>query len=310
MTVINIEITYGDIMILSKLFHLDEMALLKTSIIGDTDSEDEYAFDKNDKKMLSTKNIERTKTMFRNSKYDFSFYYIPNSGIYEGDTQYGQCTYTNLIELVPNISEDDAKSVFIDNTNAITLVFTGNHAMESDRIPLTGWIQAHRAIHALAFPQKNMPKKLDLWERVMKPDILSLLQCYDITDSDGGQSYHFDKYGGIVGENGYYDENQFPDEFIESIVATIGTMLSSKKNKISRNAEFFMECGAQQILRNHISLENRLHSELSIWGHSDNYLLKLKSEDIVDNALRRLEKRWDKMFDTILKHSVGKVFLM
>jgi hypothetical protein len=295
---------------LSKLVLLDEMALLKTSIIGDTDSEDKPAFDKNDKKMLSDKNIERTKNMFRNSKYDFAFYYIPNSGISEDDIQYGPCTYTNLLELVPNISEDDAKSVFIDNTNVITLVFTGNHASESDRIPLTGWIQAHRAIHALAFPQKYMPKKLDMWERIMKPDILSLLQCYEIIESDDGRAHHFDKYGSIVGENGHYDEIKFRDEFVGFIVATIGTMLSSKQNKISRNAEFLMECGAQYILKNHTSLDNRLPSELNIWGYSGEYLLKLKSEDIVDKELRRLEKRWDKMFDTILKHSVGKVFVM
>jgi hypothetical protein len=291
------------------LFFLDEMALMKTSIIGDTDGADEYAFDRNDKKMLSKKNIERTTNMFKNSKYDFAFYYIPNSGISESDVQYGSCeSYTDLIKIIPNISEDDAKSVFNDTANVIALVFTGNHA--SDRIPLTGWIQAHRAIHSIAFPQKHMPQKLDLWERVMRRDILSLLQCYEITESDGSILHHFDKYGGIVREDGEYDENEHPSEFIEYMVSAIGTMTSSKQNKIPRNSEFFMECGAQYILRNHISLENRMPKEMTIFGHWDVYNVRLKSDDYIDKSLRRLEARWDKMFDTMLKHAVGKVFSM
>lgn len=286
---------------------IKEMSLKKTATIGDFDEDDNIYFDSKDKKMLSTKNIGKTIDLFKNSNYDFVFYYFPKGKLSAENQQYGVCQSTNtLITVMPGIGQENAETIMQNDKSAITLIFAGN--LSSDKHPLTGWIQAHRAIHSIAFSKDYT---LDLWNRVMQRDLISLLTCYNCFDMETNELVTLDKHGNmLVPQTDEIDSIPYDSDFVEWMVNSIGSMLSSKQHKLfDRPSEFFMECGAQYIIQNKITLENRLPKTLTIRGYLDSYRCKL-NEDKVEAKLKQLEKRWNKMFDTLLKHSVGKVFLM
>ena len=240
--------------------NIKEMSLKKTAVIGNFDDTDNIYFDSKDKKMLSAKNMEKTIDLFKNSNYDFVFYYFPKGKPSAENQQYGVCQSTNtLMNVMPGIGQENAEIIMQNDKSVITLVFAGN--LSSDKHPFTGWIQAHRAIHSIAFSKDYT---LDLWNRVMQRDLISLLTCYNCFDKETNEPINLDKYGNILlPEIDEIDSIHYGSDFVEWMVNSIGSMLSSKQHKLfDRPSEFFMECGAQYIIQNKITLENRLPKTL------------------------------------------------
>lgn len=267
-------------------------------------------FDKNDSKLLNNpKNMEKLYSVFSKSKYDFVFHYIENSGISGENREYGKVSKEETKALLPNVSQEFIDEIFSDTSGAITVIQTSNKA--EDKIPLTPWTQAHRTMHTIARQSDDILARYDFRDMVTR--FYYKVYGQPIRRKDGAEfkNNEYFMYLHSVDEDDDYGY-QLPFDTIDNIqglfINSVGTMLSSRQGNIpwDRPGEFVFECGAQYILSNKLTFENRLEKTLHLGG----YDFKLLGDDIVERELNIIKQRMESMYKKVLDDSVGKVFIM
>lgn len=288
---------------------IKEMALMRTSKHGTFDGTGDE-FDKNDAKLLTNpKNMEKLYSVFAKSKYDFVFHYIENSGISDDDREYGKVTKGEAKNILKNINSTIIDEIFSDTTGSITVIHTSNNA--EDKIPLTPWTQAHRTLHTLARQSTDIIERYDF--RDMVTQFYYNVYGQPVRRDDGAKFKNNEYFMFLTSEDEDDDYGyQLPPDTIDNIqgmfINSVGTMLSSRQGKIpwDRPGEFIFECGAQYILSNQLTLENRLAKTL----HCGEYDFELLGNDIVERELNIIKRRMETMYKKVLDDSVGKVFIM
>lgn len=287
---------------------IKEMALLRTSKHGIFDGTGDE-FDKNDAKLLTNpKNMEKLYSVFAKSKYDFVFHYIENSGILARNREYGNVTKEETTRILPNVSLEVIDDIFSDTSGAITVIHTNNHSTE--RMPLTAWVHAHRTFHTIDSTSDDIIGVFE--QRDMITNFYHKVYSQPVRLTDGAKFTNDKYFTFLTSVEDHTDTDELPSYTLDNIQGlfsnSVGTMLSSRQGKIpyDRHGEFIFECGAQYILSNKLTFENRLEKTLHLGG----YDFDLLGDHIVERELNIIKQRMETMYKKVLDNSVGKVFIM
>jgi hypothetical protein len=286
---------------------MQEMALLRTTKTGTFDGTGNE-FDKNDAKLLTNpKNMEKLYSVFSKSKYDFVFHYIENSGISDRNREYGKVSKAETKALLPNVSQELIDEIFSDTSGAITVIHTSNQS--SEKMPLTPWVHAHRVFHTIDSTSADIIGVFE--QRDMITNFYSKVYSQPVR-RDGTKFTNDEHFIFLTSVEDHTVVDQLPYDTLDYIQGlfsnSVGTMLSSRQGKIPHefHGEFVFECGAQYILSNKLTFENRLDKTL----HCGEYDFKLLGDDIVERELNIIKQRMESMYKKVLDDSVGKVFIM
>ena len=201
--------------------------------------------------------------------------------------------------------------------DAITILFNGNYG--DQKVPMTGWIMAHRISHAVSriagfggggrVTKYQIPEFADfikeinyMFREIVKP-YRGTERMQNVNPWSTGVEY-------------YSPEKVDTRKQYLNIAQQIGTFKSARENKISRITEFYHELFAQYLITGSIKF-NTLPRSLVIrrreWGHEDRIYLQQDAEDWLEEVNEFLESEAYKIgskIQKVLDTMVGKTFLM
>ena len=201
--------------------------------------------------------------------------------------------------------------------DAITILFNGNYG--DQKVPMTGWIMAHRISHAVSriagfggsgrITKYQIPEFADfikeinyMFREIVKP-YRGTERMQNVNPWSTGVEY-------------YSPEKVDTRKQYLNIAQQIGTFKSARENKISRITEFYHELFAQYLITGSIKF-NTLPRSLVIrrreWGHEDRIYLQQDAEDWLEEVNEFLESEAYKIgskIQKVLDTMVGKTFLM
>lgn len=246
-------------------------------------------------------NYTKTVKFFENTPYNFRLFFNNNPRL----RKYRE-TGPMDPESIKEIFGKDAEQILQNSQNAITVVFIGNYG--SDQVMMTPWIMAHRFGHAIqaglrkAYGTTNPSDPWSKAETYFFRFINQVLEEYYGKATSGGNYYSAVKW------------NMTPE--YNALFNAIGTQRSSRENQIKRPYEFFYEMFAQYLKDGSVTL-NPLPSNLGYghkaWGRPTKYMNikpdyrdEMSREQISDEVANNLSR----LFDTVLRNSVGKIYVM
>lgn len=186
--------------------------------------------------------------------------------------------------------------------DAINILYTGNFGVE--KVPMTGWIMAHRFGHAIEASQRMYKvytkEKLDnLWEEFER-------KVYMILRGYASNVYHVK-----TSQNKFYEEYEKINLCL--IANNLGTMKSAINKEIKRPHEFIYEIFAQFLVTGKIKFNKlgTLERQRKSFGNKT-YLYVKNNEALekLNNALENFAYALETMAEGIIDNAVGKIFLM
>ncbi len=206
-----------------------------------------------------------------------------------------------------------------NNDEGITILFNGNYGV--DKVPLTGWMMAHRVSHAVQRPDwggrrgRRMPE-YENFIRSVNNMFQEIVQPYNI-DSNREIS-RFKPW--TINENwrDAWDRSRDRIEIAQKtyihIANQIGTMKSARDNRINRIGEFYHELFAQYLLTGKITfndLPRSLVTKRGSWGHEDRtYARDEVWLEQTNKFLQASAKEIEDRIEDVLEGMVGNVYLM
>jgi hypothetical protein len=199
--------------------------------------------------------------------------------------------------------------------DGITLLFNGNYGV--DKVPLTGWMMAHRLSHAVQRPEwsgrrtRRMPE-YENFVRSVNNMFREIVRPY-------GAGEKLSKYEPWPLEENVWDqygrgERMKAERTYAYIANQIGTMKSARDNRIDRIGEFYHELIAQYLLTGKITfndLPRSLVTKRGSWGHEDR--TSARDEVWLEQANQFLQASASEIGDRIedvLEGMVGNAYLM
>jgi hypothetical protein len=270
------------------------------------DFEKKGQFNPVDRKLI-THPVTQTKAIkfLENTPYNFRLFFNNSPGLRKFK-EYGAI---NPNEVKNIFSKEQADLIVNRHENAITIVFIGN---TGDRaVMMTPWVMAHRFGHAITASNRNnygtsRGNIADPWNKA--------------------ESYFFNYINKILKD--YYNksaEHRYTNTAVNwnlqqeygAFFNAIGTQRSSRTGQIKRPYEFMYELFAQYLKDGRITL-NPLPVSLDYgrkaWGRTTKFM-RLNPELQNDELLRgeaslELSNVLSNLFDSVLRASVGKIYIM
>lgn len=248
--------------------------------------------------------VNKTKTIkfFEKTPYNFRLFFNDSPGL----RNYRE-SGAKSPEQIKEIFGKDADQILANSETAITIVFIGNYGDQA--VMMTPWIMAHRFGHAITATNRRSPGisggNIDPWSKV---------------------EMYFFKYINSILEK-YYKKSS-PNDYrtdvnwklqpeYNALFNALGTQRSSREGQIKRPYEFLYELFAQYLKDGYVTL-NPLPPSVDYgrkaWGRSTKYM-GLSSEVRQDDLYRQqvseeLANNLTNMFNSVLKNSVGKIYVM
>jgi hypothetical protein len=249
------------------------------------DAKQKYGYRKDDIGILTSPvAVQKIKNQWLKTNHKFDFYFLRSP---EGRkvVNVGEVGHDYLVKTL-KLKEEDFPAEF----DTITVIFTNNFAAE--RIPMTGWMIAHRLGHALTKTRGGQPnlqfnRKAD---SVMKEIGNLMVMAYGLQNYDKESSR----------------------KYLLQVLNSIGTFASARKNLIDRPFEFFHELFAQHLLEGQIRFNpfpDRVVNRYN-WGNPDHRLSSSAGRREADERLIGVAKELDGFFDTFLDECMGRIYVM
>jgi hypothetical protein len=298
------------------------------------------SFRKKDRKLLmNPKAVEKIKRQWEKTPFDFDIYLLQIAALNKPEyREYGLVKPGTDVSLairlgLAGMSMEDYERWAEDKTggekgkfvmdlpavpnsdDGITILFNGNYGV--DKIPLTGWMMAHRLSHAVQRPEwsgrrtRRMPEYENfirsvnnMFREIVRPygagEKLSRYEPWPLEENV------WDRYG--------RGERMTAERTYAYIANQIGTMKSARDNRIDRIGEFYHELIAQYLLTGKITfndLPRSLVTKRGSWGHEDR--TSARDEVWLEQANQFLQASASEIGDRIedvLEGMVGNVYLM
>ena len=279
-------------------FYLNEMPITGFNKIGNWQGNSKkYGYDKSDLKLLNNeKYIEKIINKWSKTNHNFALYFVRNPSAYK---------YIEIGEVSADWVKENLSIDIQPNPEAINIIFTNNQG--ANKIPLTSWMIAHRASHAIFrgfFGYNNMPAA-NFYDSFAKFRVFCIQTFTEMLNETLHLAYHIN----IENIRIMYPALRF---HYLALAYAIGTMKSTNKlKKLNNHYEFFHELFAQYINNNKITF-NPLPKTLII-----NKRKKLKSDlddseldDLNQNLLGQYALQLTANFDLVLHKAHGRIFVM
>lgn len=231
--------------------------------------------------------IEKIKKQWQKTPYPFDIFVVntPQAKKYMEIGEVEKEFVYNSLGLQPEEFQPDP--------DHITIIFTNN--VGAEKIPLTGWIMAHRFGHALSASRGSVIG--DDWQAFLKhlEEIINsiLSSVYDINP------YH-------LGKNFFIIAKYF--------VQDIGTMKSARDNKIRNFYEFGYELLAQYLITGKITLnalpDEIIREKLPFGRKITAKAIPGRIEQVGVDELEEYSLELQNFLDEILGAAIGKIFIM
>jgi hypothetical protein len=253
------------------------------------------SFNSQDKKLLSNpKAIQKIRRQWEKTEYTFDIYLLNVPQLNKSELR----EVGEVSDSFAKIFEETTGQPLPNDPSAITILFNGNYGAE--KVPMTGWIMAHRFGHAV---RRNSSQ----WQEYVN-SMLVLTRDYI--------SNVYEKTLRLI--SGSYDRNlniDFKQEKMWALIfSQIGSFKSARDGKINRYYEFFYEIFAQYLITGSVEFRP-LTKEIAIeklpFGNKrmaravDDELLGMWNRDMYIYS-SDIESR----IINILENCVGKTFLM
>ena len=196
--------------------------------------------------------------------------------------------------------------------DGITLLFNGNYGV--DKVPLTGWMMAHRLSHAVQRPDfvRGKTRRMPEYENFVR----SVNNMFREIVRPYGAGEKLSKYEPWPLERRWpgHGDRMNSERTYAYIANQIGTMKSARDNRIDRIGEFYHELIAQYIITGKITfndLPRSLVTKRGSWGHEDRTYASDK--DWLEQANQHLQASASEIGDRIedvLEGMVGNAYLM
>jgi hypothetical protein len=254
---------------------------INVNLVGDNK---EGSFRKDDL-TLATSGKARAKTekIWHTSKVDLDLYMINDPDMDAVDREL--FAVDDAIHKTEELSKAQlAKLKIKPNPKAITLILTLNEG--SGRLPLTGWMIAHRLYHAISIPA--MTKKYQ-YPKLNKVVV-------------GTQNYEFIDVVKKMCQNVYDTTKtlQDMDAGVIDDIAHIGTTKAAREGKLSALTEIIPEAFAQYLLTGKVKLNPM--PEVSSRGQKANPEKLAELNDYIF----KMQSVMMHEFDVLIKHAKGK----
>jgi len=268
--------------------------------IGDFDKGHSFR-DKRDRDLVKNPvAIEKVKNFFKNSDYDFDFYFVNKKNVRQY-AERGEVS-SDFIEDELGIPLESLKDGKI-NDNNITVFFVGNSAAE--KVPLTPWTIAHRLGHAFGARGGNnyAYKAMTDWLDGQFTEILAL---YNVTPRLSKYSNYYS-----ITTN---DEAIRLEKFNKSkakLYNAIGTMRSARLGQIKRYAEFYHELFAQYLNTGGVKfnrLPNHIVTGTAAYGRKET--ASTSKADEVNETLEMMERDFQYYAGDALSYASGRIYVM
>jgi len=274
--------------------------------VGDWSKNSSYR--EQDRKLLTNpKAVAKITAQWEKTPVNFNMYFV-NSPEARKHTEVGMVTQEWLQKEMPNTFPLlDIKS------DAVNILFTNNSGAE--RVPMTGWIIAHRFGHAVsryAYGQGGYPSS-----QFGRGG--SQRQIYDFTQAREEilrttAMFFKDAYGmrNAAERESDYETLRSQDRMMVAFYHSIGTMRSARNGQIRNEFEFTLELLAQYMLTGRIKF-NPLPKMITSpagrkWyagfkGNEHDY-------DYYNTGLETLAETLEEIFLNLLHSCVGRIFVM
>src|SRR6478752_2237420 len=204
--------------------------------VGDWSKNSSFRHEQDRKLLTSEKAIKKITQQWAKVNEDFNVYLV-NSPEANRHTEVGEVTPAWLADNMPKTLP------FLDiKDNAINLIFTNNKGAE--RVPMTGWIMAHRFGHAVSRFGYSSGGRMTRQIYAFQEARDALLQASSTALTAYG-------YGGVPTSDRGHDSYRKLDQNNRTMVnfyQTIGTMRSARTGEIRNEFEFLLELLAQYML--------------------------------------------------------------
>jgi hypothetical protein len=282
-------------MLITQLF---ETPIEDLSLHGNWNKNSSYK--EQDRKLLTNpKAQEKIKQQWINTKIPFNIYFV-NSPEANRYVEVGEVSRNWLYQNMPIFYSELVKSgkitsrEFLDE-NAINVIFTNNKG--SERVPMTGWIIAHRLCHSLYRKNGAQGGNADFrnLEKHIKEYLKDIFSCYNYDFSIQNPDFPFD-----FRSDGERNINMI--KFFQ----VIGTMKSARENKIRTPFEFYCELVAQYLITGSIKFNpapDRFRGYKNIYYYTKNL-------DYVNSDLQAMKENIENDIEIMLDAAIGKAFVM
>ncbi|RDJ35203.1 MAG: hypothetical protein DWQ19_10305 [Crenarchaeota archaeon] len=271
---------------------LAEMPINKFELLGKWGPNDRpRGYNRQDIGILTNpKAVDKIHRQWSNTKQKFDLYFLraPKAK-----------NYREIGEVSPEWVKENLDIDIQPNPETITIIFTQNTGAE--KVPMTGWIIAHRIGHALymnrAEGYSNGPL-MGFFQKVQR-DFKQMTQRL---------------FGSTPDQYGQYSRYQATPAHL---AMAVGTMKSAKDRKLFRFSEFAHELFAQYLITGKIKFNplprNILMRNHMAWGHhapQTRWIRDEESYEHVSNRLEELEYEYEYELDYILEGLEGSIFVM
>ena len=196
---------------------------------------------------------------------------------------------TNMPKTLPDLDLRD---------DAINVLFTNNKGAE--RVPMTGWIMAHRFGHVVRNEHGFAEAVLETKNTIK-----------NIMDEVYGKRKPRFSYG----SNNYEDVGNY-ERMIIKFYEIIGTFKSAREGNLRNDFEFYYELLAQYMTSGSIKfnpLPRNFGYGKMAWGRHTRHAVTIhdqENHDSFEDALPRLASELNDTFEQLMHECVGKIFVM
>lgn len=283
-------------------FKLEEAPIRDFETIGrPLDKKGGGSFSSQDKKLLSNpKAIEKIRKQWSKTEYTFDMYLLNVPQLNKSEFR----ERGEVSDSFRKIFEEITGQPIPNDPSAITILFNGNYG--SEKVPMTGWVMAHRFGHAIQASSSIS------WQEYVN-SMLTLAR--DIVDNVYEQTLKLlsRRFASreVVIEKGIDFKQQ---KMWALIFNQIGSFKSARDEKINRYYEFFYELFAQYLITGSVEfrpLTREIVIEKLPFGNKrmaravDDDLLEMWNRDLYIYA-GDIESR----IINVLESCIGKTFLM
>jgi hypothetical protein len=268
--------------------------------VGDWEKSSSFRHAQDRKLLTNPKAIQKITKQWEKTPVDFNVYLVNNAdGTRHGEI--GEVSQEWLEQNLPNTAP-----YFKYNPNAVNILYMNNSG--SARVPMTGWVLAHRLGHAL----NRYDNKYSSWNGGMRrqfqdfTDALAELYRTVATILNDGYGYK-DR---VPSHERDYDKLRATEGLIAAFYQQIGTMRSARTGNLRDEREFILELLAQYMLTGRIKF-NPIPKSFKYGRH--NYVMFRGPEgdmEYYNGMLEDLADSLEHMFLNLLGSAVGKILVM
>jgi hypothetical protein len=263
--------------------------------------------------------VQRIKNAFANTPYDFRMWFVNNTESLIGHAdkaepgegqrrepflEEGPVTMEWLQQKMPQTLAQIQQQGGLGE-DAINIIFTNNSGAE--RRPMTAWIIAHRAGHAIlrTVNAKNYTFSGNLYASLEKM-IGRLFEMYKTTIPYYKDQRSHTAYSWNAPQNRNLDA-----AIVRRLLASLGTFKSARENNLRTAREFIFECFAQYLIQGGVVLnapQPRIITGYA-WGRPQQSWGQV-DQNAAASVVQQMADQMNQAFEEVLSMSAGQIFVM